>query len=170
MVNDIGYSFSEVLCCLRRTDKFEAIREVVTHCSIFQDLEDLPGFIEAVIRREKIETTGIGRGVAIAHGKLKSIGSVKVGLGISAEGIEFNSADGRPVHLLFVIGSSPFRQIEYLRALASIMRFVKMTDIRDELIRHTDLDFSHEENVSCLRFLQMMATQHFAEYMNARII
>jgi len=164
------HTFKDVICCVENTDKFKAISEVVTHCPIFTDLSDRDIFLREVIKREMIETTGIGRGVAIAHGKLKTIPRVKVGLGLSTKGIDFGSADGKPVHLLFVIGSSPFRQIEYLRALAAIMRFVKMTDIREELIKHTSLDFSDEQNGSCLTFLDMMSTQHFVEFMNAKIV
>ena len=164
------HTFKDVICCVANSDKFKAISEVVTTCSIFSDLSDRDTFLLEVIKREKIETTGIGRGVAIAHGKLKTIPRVKVGLGLSQKGIDFGAADGHPVHLLFVIGSSPFRQIEYLRALAAIMRFVKMTDIRDELIKHTSLDFSDEQNNSCLTFLDMMTTQQFAEFMNVNIV
>jgi len=164
------HTFKDVICCIENTDKFKAISEVVNTCPVFSDLSDRDTFLKEVIKREKIETTGIGRGVAIAHGKLKTIPRVKVGLGLSTKGIDFGAADGKLVHLLFAIGSSPFRQIEYLRALAAIMRFVKMTDIRDELIKHTNLDFSDEQNGSCLTFLNMMATQHFVEYMNAKIV
>ncbi len=163
-------NFKDVICCVNSKNKFEAIQEVIAHCTIFDDISDISGFTEAVIKREKLETTGIGRGVAIAHGKLKTIPRVKVGLGISPRGIEFNAADKKPVHLLFVIGSSPFRQIEYLRALAAIMRFVKMTDIRTELIKHTNLDFSDEQNAACINFLDMMASQHFLEYVNKKIV
>ena len=164
------HTYKDVICCIKSTDKYEAIKQVITDCPIFTDLSDHDEFLEEVIKREKIETTGIGRGIAIAHGKLKTIPRVKVGLGLSTKGIDFNSADGNLVYLLFVIGSSPFRQIEYLRALAAIMRFVKMTDIREELIKHTDLDFSEEQNGSCLTFLDMMATQQFVEFMNAKIV
>jgi nitrogen PTS system EIIA component len=163
-------SFTDVICCIGSTQKYYAIREVIRSCPIFGDLSDLESFTDAVIRREQLETTGIGRGVAIAHGKLKTIPRVKVGLGISAKGIDFDAADNLPVHLLFVIGSSPFRQIEYLRALAAIMQFVKMSDIRTELLQHTNLDFSDEHNSSCLRFLDMMASQHFLEYVNKKIV
>lgn len=155
-------SYQNVICCIKQQNKFNAIREVIDGCSVFSGIEDLELFKKAVIRREKIETTGIGRGVAIAHGKLKSVDKVRVGLGISAKGIDFDASDGKPVHLLFVIGSSPFKQIDYLRALASIMRFIKMTNIREELLQHSDLDFSDEKEESCLSFLNMLVTQHFS--------
>ncbi len=164
------HTFKDVICYVENTEKFKAISEVITSCSVFSDLSDRDMFLREVVKREKVETTGIGRGVAVAHGKLKTIPRVKVGLGLSTKGINFGATDGEPVHLLFVIGSSPFRQIEYLRALAAIMRFVKMTDIRNRLIKHTNLDFSDKQNDSCQTFLDMMAAQNFVEFMNAKIV
>lgn len=147
---------------MNSTDKFEAIREVIQKCPVFSDISDINMFTRAVLRRERIETTGIGRGVAIAHGKLSSINHVHVGLGLSEKGVDFHATDGKPVHLLFVIGSSPFSQVDYLRALAAIMRFVKDAEVRNELLSHLSLDFSDESVESCKSFLHMMASQHFS--------
>jgi len=155
-------NYRNVICCLEQTQKFEAIKEVVHQCPVFNDIEDKDRFLQAVIRREKIETTGIGKGVAIAHGKIRDIDRIRVGLGISPRGIEFGAADGYPVYLLFVIGSSPVRQVEYLKTLASIMRYIKMSNVRNEILRHKDdLDFSDEREKSCLSFLRMMELQKF---------
>ncbi len=101
----------------------------------FEELEEnRERFRRAVHRREIIETTGIGHGVAIAHGKLPCIDKVRISLGISKDGIDFQSKDGRPVHLLFVISSSPFTQLDYLKALASILKSVHNEDVREELL------------------------------------
>ncbi len=161
--------YRDVICCVQGNNKFDAIREVVETCSVFDDLLSKDRFIEAVMQRELIETTGIGRGVAIAHGKVRDIGRIRVGLGLSHDGIDFSASDSKPVHLLFVIGSSPYRQVEYLKTLAAIMRFVKLTDIREELISHAvDVDFSDEREQRCLDFLHMMAEQHFATFFDTK--
>ncbi len=154
--------YKDVLCCVHSTDKFEAIEEVIQVCPVFSDITDISAFTRAVLRRERIETTGIGRGVAIAHGKMPSIEKVHVGLGLSEKGIDFQSPDGKPVHLLFVIGSSPFSQVDYLRALAAIMRFIKDVEVRKELLKHIKLDFSDGQVGSCNKFLHMMLSQHFS--------
>ena len=161
-VEEVENNYEDVLCCVKSLDKFEAIEEVIQLCPVFSDISDIPAFTRAVLRRERIETTGIGRGVAIAHGKMPSIEKVHVGLGISEQGIDFQSPDGKPVHLLFVIGSSPFSQVDYLRALAAIMRFIKDVDVRKELMKHLNLDFSDEKLEACNRFLHMMLSQHFS--------
>ena len=161
--------YHDVICCLQETEKFAAIREVVYNCPVFSGLDDKDHFIDAVVRRERIETTGIGRGVAIAHGKVRDIDRVKVGLGISAKGVDFRSPDGGVVHLLFVIGSSPLRQVEYLKTLASIMRFVKHKHVRNELIRRAEqTDFSEGSEDACLDFMRLMADQHFAAFFDTR--
>ncbi len=155
-------NYKEVLCRVNSLDKFEAIEEIIQKCPVYSDISDITKFTRAVLRRERIGTTGIGRGVAIAHGKMPSIDRIYVGLGISEKGIDFQAPDGKPVHLLFVIGSSPFCQVDYLRALASIMRFVKKIEVRHELICHNSLDFNDEKVASCKSFLHMMVSQHFS--------
>jgi PTS system nitrogen regulatory IIA component len=148
------------VCHLNATEKFAAIDDVIDGCVIFNELKDnKERFRRAVHRREIIETTGIGHGVAIAHGKLTCIDKVRVGLGISEEGIDFKSKDGKPVHLLFVISSSPFTQINYLRALASILKSVHDEKLRDEVSHLFCKDF---EGKSCDMFLQMLAQQSFS--------
>jgi PTS system nitrogen regulatory IIA component len=161
-VDDKTVKYTDVLCCINSVEKYEAIREVIQKCSVFSGIADIPRFTKAVLRRERIETTGIGRGVAIAHGKTSSIERIHVGLGLSEHGIDFDAPDGKPVHLLFVIGSSPFSQVDYLRALAAIMRFIKEGEVRRELLDHMNLDFSDEQVPSCRMFLKMMSSQHFS--------
>lgn len=161
-VNERTESYKDVLCCVHSTDKYEAIREVIQKCRVFADITDISRFTKAVLRRERIETTGIGRGVAIAHGKTAAIDRVHVGLGISEHGVDFQASDGKPVHLLFVIGSSPFSQVDYLRTLAAVMRFIKEADVRRELIEHARLDFDDMQPESCQLFLNMMTSQHFS--------
>ncbi len=148
------------ICYISATDKFEAIHEVITQCSVFDSLPSRDSFEELVVAREKIESTGIGRGVAIAHGKCESIDTIHIGMGISSTGIPFDSIDEKPVNLLFVIASTPKEQVSYLKALASIMGFVKQTDVREFLEKHTDLNVPSFQK--CESFLQLMASQNFS--------
>ncbi|MGH4037721.1 MAG: PTS sugar transporter subunit IIA [Sphaerochaeta sp.] len=149
------------VCHLKSTEKFAAIDDVIDGCKIFDELKDnKERFRRAVHRREIIETTGIGHGVAIAHGKLPCIDKVRVGLGISEEGIDYNSKDGKVVHLLFVISSSPFTQINYLRALATILKSVHDEELRSNISRLFCKDFDGD---SCDNFLQMLIQQKFSK-------
>ena len=147
------------LCTLRSSEKFKAIKEVIDSCRIFDCIEPRSAFIESVFKRESIESTGIGHGVAVAHGKLSSIPKVTIGLGISVEGIPFESIDGLPVNFLFVIGSSPENQDEYLYSLGSLMRFMRNPTFRSYLTKYPSELFKNAEEYGS--FFKMLGTQEF---------
>ena len=164
----IDISDTEVIDCssykLKSRDKFSAIREIVSNCSVFESFNNTvskDAFINAIYNREALCTTGIGHNVAIPHGKCSSIENVKIGLGISSEGIDFNSIDGEPVHIIVVIGSNPSNQVEYLKSLAYIMNYLKNPLLRTAL---TNLSFSYttqqEEHYS--HFKDILKTHAFS--------
>jgi PTS system nitrogen regulatory IIA component len=116
------------------TSKESALRELVRRAPVFRELPDLERFTEAVIRREQQLTTGFGRGVAVAHGRVSQAGRVLIGLGLSREGIPFNAPDDAPVHLLFVIASPPEMNLDYLQALSSLVRALREREVREALL------------------------------------
>ncbi len=157
------YDFNSVICHLRSMTKTEAIDEVIDSCSVFQQLPDINRFRRAVHNREAIETTGIGHGIAIAHGKIRNLSQIQVALGLSVCGVDYQAKDGLPVHFLFVIASSPSRQFEYIRTLSALLRTVRSVEVRNELLK---LDNNYEcpdplspQGVS---LLHMLADQHFS--------
>ncbi len=150
-----GYS----VCPVTETEKFAAIDEVIDNCTVFNGLHNnKERFRRAVHRREIIETTGIGHGVAVAHGKLPCIDHLRIGLGISQKGIDFKSRDGKPVHILFVIASTPFHQINYLKALAVILRGVRNLEIKDEVMKIFEPNFKPDLSID---FLTDLVKQDF---------
>ncbi|ADY13963.1 putative PTS IIA-like nitrogen-regulatory protein PtsN [Sphaerochaeta globosa str. Buddy] len=157
IVVNIRNDCRSVICQLQSTDKTQAILEVIDSCNIFSSLPDLERFKRGVLRRERAQTTGIGHGVAIAHGKILGLNEVHIALGISRDGIEYGSADGMPVHLLFVIASSPSIQMEYLGSLSAILRSVRTEEMRTHLM---DIHQSKSDE-ACQRFFSMMALQRF---------
>ena len=82
--------------------------------------EDREGIVSAVMRREELGSTGIGRGVAVPHTKHASVDRLIGTVGISTGGVNFNSLDGAKVHLLFLIVSPHDRPSDHLRALEQI--------------------------------------------------
>lgn len=157
IVVDIRNDCRSVICQLQATEKTQAILEVIDSCNIFSSLPDIERFKRGVLRRERAQTTGIGHGVAIAHGKILGLNEVHIALGISRDGLEYGSADGMPVHLLFVIASSPSIQMEYLGALSSILRSVRTEEMRSHLM---DIRLSKSDE-ACQRFFSMMVQQRF---------
>lgn len=77
---------------------------------------------DAIIRREQLGSTGIGRGIAIPHTKHGAVDRVIATMAFSREGIEFNSVDDQPVHLAFLLISPPNRPTDHLRALEAVSR------------------------------------------------
>ena len=119
---------------LHSTDKFEALREVIRRAAVFHDVDERAKLEEAVIARERQQTTGFGHGVAVAHGRVQGVPRVLIALGVSPTGINYDSPDGEPVRLLFVIASPPNLSLDYLQALSTLVRCIRDQDARDSLI------------------------------------
>jgi PTS system nitrogen regulatory IIA component len=147
---------------LEATEKYAALRELIRRAPVFQEILDLPAFEEAVICREKLQSTGFGHGVAVAHGRIKGLPRVLIGLGLSRTGIPFDSPDGKPVRLLFVVASPQHTSIDYLQALSTLVRVLRDCALRDSLLAAGDvteinktireafiLSLSHLEGTAC---------------------
>ena len=118
---------------LSSKDKFDAIRELIHKAPVFAGLGCRDELEEAVVQREKILSTGLGRGVAVAHGTSDTVEDIVIALGISEQGIDFDSFDHAPVHFLFVITNPPGRQMDYLVALSAVTRLVRDEAFRESL-------------------------------------
>jgi PTS system nitrogen regulatory IIA component len=81
---------------------------------------------EAVLNREKLESTGIGEGIAIPHGRLETLEDFIVSFGRSIKGIDFNSIDHKPTHLFLVMGpeNSAVNNLKLLGRIATILKNV----------------------------------------------
>ncbi len=84
--------------------------------------EEQEDIIAAIMKREDLGSTGIGRGVAVPHTKHPSVDKLVGTVGISIDGVDFNSLDGEKVQLFFLLVSPPDRPGDHLRALENISR------------------------------------------------
>lgn len=112
---------------LAATTRDEAIREMVKslHAAgqfLNTDLDDI---VKAVIRRECLGSTGIGRGIAIPHSRHASVGQLVGTLAISRGGLPFDSIDGEPVHILVLLISPQDRPGDHLRALENVVQTMR---------------------------------------------
>lgn len=89
---------------------------------------------EAIVERERIGSTGIGKGVAIPHAKTECATQLTIGFGISKSGIEFESLDGEKTHLFFVFASPKSESQVYLKILARISRLIRSASFRKALL------------------------------------
>ncbi len=83
---------------------------------------DRPDIIKAIMKREELGSTGIGRGVAVPHTKHASVEKLVGTVGVSAAGLDFESLDGQDASLFFLLVSPPDRPGDHLRALENISR------------------------------------------------
>jgi fructose-specific phosphotransferase system IIA component len=84
--------------------------------------EQSESIVEAILKREELGSTGIGRGVAVPHTKHPSVDELVGTVAVSEAGVDFDSLDGEKVHLLFLLVSPPDRPGDHLRALENISR------------------------------------------------
>lgn len=98
----------------------ELVESLVSSGALLQ--EDLDGILKAIMKREELGSTGIGKGIAVPHTKHPSVSKLVGTVGVSADGVDFNSLDGEKVHLLFLLISPPDRPGDHLRALENISR------------------------------------------------
>lgn len=115
---------------LRSREKAEAIRELVETLTPTGDTGKADRFMQAVMAREQLQSTGIGQGVAIPHGETEEVRDVVCALGLSRAGIEYQALDGRPVHILFLLLAPPDRSTRYLSLLAAIARLFRNSELR----------------------------------------
>ncbi|PQO31562.1 PTS sugar transporter subunit IIA [Blastopirellula marina] len=115
---------------LESKDKEAVIRELVaslvTAGEIMEDSAE--SIIKAIMKREELGSTGIGRGIAVPHTKHPSVEKLVGTVGVSTDGVDFNSLDGESVHLFFLLVSPPDRPGDHLRALENISR-----QLRDDM-------------------------------------
>jgi nitrogen PTS system EIIA component len=149
---------------LRSTDKFEALSELIRRAPVFHAIDMRAKLEEAVLSREREQTTGFGHGVAVAHGRVQGVPRVLIALGVSRAGIPYDSPDGAPVHLLFVIASPPHLSLDYLQALTTLVRCIHDREARDSLIDAS----SAAEMEEWLRRAFSAGLVHFEEPLSGR--
>jgi len=127
---------------LKSQDKNGVIRELaeaVTHSEASLASDRL---YEVLLEREKLGSTGIGSGVAIPHGKVPNLERIVAAFGRSHAGIDFDSQDGEPAHLFFVLVAPENTAGLHLKALAKLSRLLKDAQFRQKL-----MDVSSAEDI-----------------------
>jgi nitrogen PTS system EIIA component len=118
---------------LART-KTEALAELVNTIIRGGLKLNTSSIIEILQQRENLGSTGIGEGVAIPHGKIPVLDDLVVAFGRSMEGISYDSLDGKPVHLFFLLLAPANSAGQHLKVLAKISKMLKITSFRKELL------------------------------------
>jgi PTS system nitrogen regulatory IIA component len=118
---------------LKATNKPDVLMELAGMIADKEGL-DVDDLIPVLEDREKLGSTGIGDGIAIPHGKLKRLKRLVASFGKSQRGIDFESIDGKPVHLFFLLMAPENTAGMHLKALARISRLLKDPKFRARLM------------------------------------
>lgn len=96
--------------------------------------------LQVLKERELLGSTGIGDGVAIPHGKLKELDRLLIAFGRHRNGVDFDSMDGQPAHLFFLLVAPEDAVGVHLKALARISKLLRSPEVRERLMAAADAD------------------------------
>jgi fructose-specific phosphotransferase system IIA component len=119
---------------LESEEKEEAFEELIDLLVRDGRLTDRDAAREAILEREEKQSTGIGRGVAIPHGKSDSIEELTAALGTSPDGIEYDSLDGEPVSVVFLLLANAHNPGPHIEALAQVATLFKIPGFIERLV------------------------------------
>jgi len=125
-----------VCCDVKAQTKETVIRELVgllVKTGSIKD-KDVPKLMRILLERESLGSTGIGQGVAIPHGKSNCVTQLVGAIGICQQGVAFDSLDGEPTKIFFLLVAPEDSAGPHLKALARISRLLKEKHFRDSLI------------------------------------
>ena len=112
-----------ILPDLKATSKKQALQEMASYAASQLNIEDR-AILDVLLERERLGSTGVGEGVAIPHGKLIRLNKLYLLFARLAKPIPFDSADGRPVDLMFLLLTPENAGGDHLTALAKVSRFL----------------------------------------------
>jgi nitrogen PTS system EIIA component len=118
--------------------KGDVLAEMATHLARNQVGIDSEVLRRVLEERELLASTAIGDGIAIPHGKLDSVNQLVGTLGRSVKGLEFDSIDGKPTHLVFMLVAPASSTGIHLKALARLSRLFRDALFRQRLIEAPD--------------------------------
>lgn len=120
---------------LKATTKDELLKEFVDQFVSVKYLKNSQIVLEMLHQREKLGSTGIGKGVAIPHGRTTSASDIMIAFGKSEQGIEYEAIDGKPVQLVFMIIAPPQDENNmYLPILGKMVEVLSKSKNRKKLL------------------------------------
>ena len=139
---------------LQATDKKGVIVELVDVLVVAKKIDerDRAKLVQSLLERESLGSTGVGHGIGIPHGKLEGVRELVAAFGISQKGVDFQSLDGDPVYLFFLLVAPQDSAGPHLKALARISRLLKDKFFRNTLRKATSpeeiVEIIHKEDLA----------------------
>ena len=134
ILNISDYIAPERIIKLKSTEKKEALKELINIIVTSDKITDPKIFEKEIFKREKLMSTGIGYGIAIPHIRHKSVKNFVIAVGISKQGVKYQSIDDEPVHIIFMIGASDKQDKDYIKLLSKLVLRLKDKEFKEQLI------------------------------------
>jgi len=128
-----------ILSDLKAKDKKGIIAELAAPVADMASI-DHEELVRVLMEREHLGSTGIGGGIGIPHGKLKSLDTLVLGFGISRKGVDFESIDQRPTRIFFLLVTPENSTGLHLKLLARISRILKNELFKEKLLNASNRD------------------------------
>lgn len=123
-----------IILDLKAKDKNGVLEELAEVMTNHEPSLDTGSLIRVLLERERLGSTGIGDGVAIPHGKFRGVTHPVISFGRSLKGLDFESMDGQPAFLFFLLVAPENSASVHLKALAKIARILKNGSFRKVLM------------------------------------
>jgi PTS system nitrogen regulatory IIA component len=129
---------------LKGRSKPQILRELAQSLAARRPQLDEETVARVLLEREELASTAIGEGVAIPHGKLAGVNEIVACLGRVRGGVDFDSMDGQPTYLFFVLVAPENSTGAHLKALARISRLFKDAGFRERLLQAGDAEAMYD--------------------------
>ena len=121
-------------CDISAKTKHEALVELCGVLANDPRVIDPQRFLDALMKREKVMSTGIGMGVAIPHAKTSAVKDIVIAFGRCKQGINFESLDGSVVYIIILIGAPEHKREEFLNLIAYIGKLFTESDFKQRFL------------------------------------
>lgn len=129
-----------IILDLQASSKDEVLSELVSKLDQAGKLQDKQAFMRDILAREEQSTTGIGDGIAIPHAKSSAVKAPAIAFGRSLSGLDYQSLDGQPAHLFFMIAASEGANNDHLDALSRLATFLMDANFRGKILEATSIE------------------------------
>lgn len=122
-----------IISNLQSKSKQDAINELINLFEKDSRVIDIEKVRDAVLEREKIMSTGVGKGFAIPHGKTNAVNDILAAFGKTNNPIEYDALDGQPVNLIFLLVGKDNLVSNHIKLLSRISRMMNKDEFREKL-------------------------------------